>query len=182
MMMISSIPYIYSQHCHQREYLFTTEVVGEETETELTDDISGRGGDFETGVLGGGKCAAGCVDVSNHNVCKVDSEEIIRVGITIIKFSRLDGLYNPTPATMMALSIRLGRMWKWEYRTWYHENVALSMLSKAIRLRSRAASELMIVEEASVCSVPEAAGTPYNLPRWCKSFQGIQAPASLLFI
>jgi hypothetical protein len=64
--------------------LLTTEAISQETETELTDDISCRRGDFETRILRRGQCTCGRINVSDHSIGKIDCKKIVRVGITTI--------------------------------------------------------------------------------------------------
>jgi len=88
MMIMSSIPYIYHQRCLSIDrYLLTTNVICQETEPELADDIATRSGDFEGGIIRGRQCSAGRVDVSEHDIGKVDREKIVSVGVAKVSFS-----------------------------------------------------------------------------------------------
>ena len=65
-------------------YLLTTDVICQETETELSEDIATWGGDFERGIEGRRQCSGSRVDISNHDVCEVNREEIVGVSVTTV--------------------------------------------------------------------------------------------------
>jgi hypothetical protein len=87
-------------------YLLTTDVICQETETELSKDIATWGGDFERCVDGCRQCSGRGVDISYHNVGEVNREEIVSVGVTTVNTVGPMVKYNPTPATIIALAIR----------------------------------------------------------------------------
>jgi len=81
-MMINSIPYIYTLNNPELngEDLFPTKEIREESKHKLTNDGPGRGPDFEGRVLGAGQLTSlGEVCVSHHDICEIDSENVVCV-------------------------------------------------------------------------------------------------------
>ena len=86
------------------EYLFTSKMISQETKPKLTYDCTGRSSNFDCGIRGRWECTRREVYVSNHYIGKVDSKDIVRVGITKqLTIFQIPGGYNPTPATTIAL-------------------------------------------------------------------------------
>ena len=78
------------------------DVIGQKPEAQLSDNSSGRRGNLDRRVRRRIQRARLGVDVSDHRVCKVDREDVVRVGVTTVSHIT-HPRYNPTPATTIAL-------------------------------------------------------------------------------
>lgn len=58
-------------------------MICQETETKLSKDRSTGSSNFDSGINGCRQTPRGRTHIANHEICEVDSKEIVGIGVTI---------------------------------------------------------------------------------------------------
>ena len=66
-------------------YPFTTDMISQDTKENLSKNCSRRGSNFDSSIIRRSQSTRCGINVADHEISEVDSEEIVGVGITKIR-------------------------------------------------------------------------------------------------
>src|SRR5271170_7532123 len=63
-------------------YTFTTDMISQDTKENLSKNCSRRGSNFDSSIIRSSQCTRCGINVTDHEISEIDSEEIVGVSVT----------------------------------------------------------------------------------------------------